>query len=822
MKPWKHLAICVTFFTFGILIACGQNADPSNPAPHPWSPERAPKAHYRIDAEIDTEGDTVRGQQTVVFTNNSVEAIEALAVEWDGAITVRVAGKPLTRKEWTHVLPQPVAPGSALRLKMEFSGPCGPKNWYPRVHWGDAPAFDGYEVKLRIPGEYAIAASGRLNRETGYYECSGARFFGISWHKELKTEMREVDDVLITAFFTEKRAKCARFCLESAVDAVRFYRSWLGFYPSKSLCILPGASRPMGGYPFAPGIVVIHGQEQYASKPPLHWQWITAHEVGHQYWGEYVLAEPIPFHSYFNWLMVGMGVYADREYVRARGLGPDKHDAMLNRYRDGVRSWKDTTMEGRASRPDFDFNNVVIHGKGYATISALANLMGKDAFERVYRRCLKEFAGRPMSSRDLQALCEAEAQEDLAWFFDAWVRSDRFLSYEVASRDCVKQGDSFESAVRVKCLGTLRMPVPVEARFLDGSAQRKTTDRRADESTLRFRSASYLRDAVIDPDKELAITVPPPRKLRKMETIPLNDVDKVPPGTCGVLFVTRDDETGIPDLFLSDPTARIRVNLTKGRARPWGPVGSPDGRSVYFSARGGGCVLDLNGMGLRRLPGGRGRPSSLRWSPDGKSFALAEDGELFVGDRETLEMKPIADWEGASVFDYPRFSPDGKWIACEGKSGIRLVSPDGQQEKTVPCKEKGLSDICWGPAGKSLAAVHDGRLVVANAIGGRLHRHGEASTVDDWSPDGKFIAYETRADGPRRIRILSVADKRSHPVDIPGDCHSGVWSPNGKLLAFWREGKLMVVGTDGKNPKVLGNSLDGSCMGPSWLDVPDD
>jgi len=812
--------VCAVSFTAAVPALRGEGTGKAGP--QPWSPERPPKAHYRIDAEIDAEAGTVRGRQTVVFTNNSAEAIQALAILWHETITVCMEDTPPVRVEpWSAcALAKPAAPGGLVRLTVEFTGAYKRRHWYPRVDWVGVPAFDSYEVKLKVPAGYAVATSGRLNERTGCYECSGARDFGLSLHKGLKTEKREVDGVLITAFFSEKDAECARFCLESAVDVVRFYKSWLGFYPTKSLCILPGASRPMGGYPFAPGIVVIHGQEQFASKPPLHWQWITAHEIGHQYWGEWVLAEPIPFHSYFNWLMIGMGVHADREYVRARGLGLDKHEAMLNRYRDGVRSRHDTTMEGRTTPPAFDFNNVVIHGKGFATVSALANLLGKQAFARVYERCLKEFAGRPMSSRDLQALCEQDSGRDLGWFFEAWVQSDSFLSYEVASRDCVKQGDGYETTLRVKCLGTLRMPMPVEARFIDGTAQRKTTERDADESTLRFRSASYLREAVIDPDKELAMIVPPPRKMRKMETIPLDDLGEVPPGTCGVLFVTRDDKTGSPDLFLADPTARIRVNLTRGRSDPWGPVGSPDGRSAYFSARGGGRVLDLDGLVLRRLPDGRGRPSSLRWSPDGKSFALAEDGKLFVGDRETLEMNPVADWEGASVFDYPRFSPDGKWIACEGKSGIRLVSPDGQQEKVIPCKEKGLSDICWGPAGKSLAAVHDGRLVVVNATGGRLDRHGEASTVDDWSPDGKLIAYETRAGGPRKIRILSVADKRSYPVDAPGDCHSGVWSPDGKLLAFWSRGKLMVVGTDGKNPQVLGNSLDGSCMGPSWLDVP--
>ena len=73
-----------------------------------------------------------------------------------------------------------------------------------------------------------------------------------------------------------------------------------------------------GGYPFATGIVAILGEEQFEKKPRSHWQWITAHEIGHQYWGEYVMDTDSP-----AWLWIGLGIYADHEYSRARGvLGP--------------------------------------------------------------------------------------------------------------------------------------------------------------------------------------------------------------------------------------------------------------------------------------------------------------------------------------------------------------------------------------------------------------------------------------------------------------------------------------------------------------------
>lgn len=98
-------------------------------------------------------------------------------------------------------------------------------------------------------------------------------------------EQKTIGDVQITALFTEAASECARLCLETAADVVKFYTGWLGFYPNRFLYIIPGAAEPMGGYPFSSGIVFIHGREKMDEKPLDHWQWITAHEIGHQYWG---------------------------------------------------------------------------------------------------------------------------------------------------------------------------------------------------------------------------------------------------------------------------------------------------------------------------------------------------------------------------------------------------------------------------------------------------------------------------------------------------------------------------------------------------------
>ncbi|MCK7468548.1 MAG: hypothetical protein MZU91_10905 [Desulfosudis oleivorans] len=76
--------------------------------------------------------------------------------------------------------------------------------WYPRLWWDGLQGHDAYSVKLDIPAGFTVAASGRLDPRTGRYEASAARTFGLYLAPGLKSATREVDGVLITAYFTEQ------------------------------------------------------------------------------------------------------------------------------------------------------------------------------------------------------------------------------------------------------------------------------------------------------------------------------------------------------------------------------------------------------------------------------------------------------------------------------------------------------------------------------------------------------------------------------------------------------------------------------------------
>jgi len=488
-----------------------------------WAPRQPPRANYKIDCTIKLAEDIVlQGKEVISFVNTTSRPMQTLAITWFkfGNQTLKIMANgtpvklptPLESYPQDFTLAEPVRPGESLTLQVEFGlstpvppeelNEIGPMTGWPRLWWG-FDTHNDYQVKLDVPDIYTVATSGRFDRQTGRYHAEAVPSFGFFLSKEYEVLEDQAQDVAVRCLYRPEDRKCAELLQETAVDVINFYRERFGFYPYRILTILPGMDRPAGGYPAATSIIVIHGMGRMEEKPELHWRWITAHEIGHQYWSRHVMEKDDP-----GWLWIGLGFYNDREYCRARGLGNQKHQEVMARYIEGVRIGLDTTVSRspkERSKIKFDFDNIVIHGKGYSIISALDCVLGEALFDRICRRCLKEFAGRRLGLHEFRAVCEQESGQELGWFFEQWVKSNKYLSYKITSKKCKKKGDAYISEIEIRCLGNLKMPVPVAAHFEDGTTQRTFTNRLREADTIRFESRTPLKDVQLDPEQALPL-----------------------------------------------------------------------------------------------------------------------------------------------------------------------------------------------------------------------------------------------------------------------------------------------------------------------------
>ena len=205
-------------------------------------------------------------------------------------------------------------------------------------------------------------------------------------------------------------------------------------------------------------------------------------------------------------------------------------------------------------------------------------------------------------------------------------------------------------------------------------------------------------------------------------------------------------------------------------------------------------------------------------------------------------VKPLRE-PGAWSFDLaPELSPDGsKLVYTRGTATETSGEPDQIYvlDHSRSARPKQLTDESfsatlwptWSPDGSKFAfARSEGEssgIWVMNANGQNSHAlteddlvEEEAFTPDEyptWSPDGERIAYTSfLPDGNDDIFVMNASGSSPTRLTSGPEYDSDPdWAPNGRLIAFSRDGDIYTMRPDGSNVRQLtrGSARDGA---PAW------
>ena len=157
---------------------------------------------------------------------------------------------------------------------------------------------------------------------------------------------------------------------------------------------------------------------------------------------------------------------------------------------------------------------------------------------------------------------------------------------------------------------------------------------------------------------------------------------------------------------------------------------------------------------------------------------------VYLLDIETGTQEVVGDFPGMTFA--PRFSPDGKKI-------IMSFAKDGN------------SDIYT--------------MDLENRIVDRITNHPSIDTSPSYSPDGKFISFNSDRSGYQQIYVMESSGKNVKRISFgKGLYGTPVWSPRGDLIAFTKlhKGKFYigVMRTDGSGERLLTENFYQEA--PSW------
>jgi TolB protein len=205
-------------------------------------------------------------------------------------------------------------------------------------------------------------------------------------------------------------------------------------------------------------------------------------------------------------------------------------------------------------------------------------------------------------------------------------------------------------------------------------------------------------------------------------------------------------------------------------------------------------LLDIE-TGIQEVVGNfPGMTFAPRFSPDGKkiimSFAKDGNSDIYTMDIESRLVEKLT--EDSSIDTSPSFSPDGKYICFNSdRSGLQQIytmKSDGTNVKRISFGNGIYGTPVWSPRGDLIAFTK--------------------------VKSGKFYIGVMRSDGTGE-RLLTENFYQEAPS----------WSPNGRLLVFYREtksgkdgkgftAKLWSIDITGYNERQLRTETDAS--DPSW------
>ena len=238
--------------------------------------------------------------------------------------------------------------------------------------------------------------------------------------------------------------------------------------------------------------------------------------------------------------------------------------------------------------------------------------------------------------------------------------------------------------------------------------------------------------------------------------------------------------------------------LTLGNELVLTPRFSPKNQLVtymsYFRNMPRVYLLDIE-TGVQEVVGDfPGMTFAPRFSPDGKkiimSFAKDGNSDIYTMNLETRVVEKIT--EHSSIDTSPSYSPDGKYICFNSdRSGLQqiyVMRSDGSNVKRITFGKGLYGTPVWSPRGDLIAFT-------------KVHK-------------GRFYIGVMRPDGSGE-RLLTENFYQEAPS----------WSPNGRVLIFYREtksdsegkgfsAKLWSIDLTGYNERLIETETDGS--DPSW------
>jgi len=174
--------------------------------------------------------------------------------------------------------------------------------------------------------------------------------------------------------------------------------------------------------------------------------------------------------SLHSWMDEGFTSYAS-SYTMAYLYDSDR-DPLLRRYAGYYNIVKKGIEEPLTTHADhFNTNDAygtAAYSKGAVTLGQMEYIMGKEVFDKAFRRYFNTWKFKHPNPSDFKRVMEKESGLELDWFFLDWVGTTRTIDYGIQN----VSGTNESAEVILERIGQMPMPVEIVVKYSDGNMEK--------------------------------------------------------------------------------------------------------------------------------------------------------------------------------------------------------------------------------------------------------------------------------------------------------------------------------------------------------------
>ncbi len=369
-----------------------------------------------------------------------------------------------------------------------------PGRWFPVSGY----TADRYtlEVALNVPAGFRVVTEGT--------EIAGPEGPAFKWVGQpgfpgnlalVRESAQKVNSggVTTTVDFTPEHMKQAQSWGEETAKAMAFLTSLYGVPQTANMTLVETGDGAPGGYS-APGMLFLSPSTAGRTPSPR----LLANQLTRQWFG--LLVSPV--NRNHIWISNGLARYAEIMYLEHLNGASVLEPEIKDMYVDAL-TVTEAPVRQAARYEDYSPEFFAVTGsKGGATWHMLRGIAGDEAFTRILKTMVEQFANKPISTDDVRRIAEQATQRNLQGFFIQWLESTGAPEFKT-SYTVFRTQKGFRVMGKIEQdLDTFRMPVELKIET-EGNPELKTVEVVGPSTEFSLETFGKPRRLQVDPQGRL-------------------------------------------------------------------------------------------------------------------------------------------------------------------------------------------------------------------------------------------------------------------------------------------------------------------------------